>query len=98
MALALWSIMTYDNSFLRIFVNRLTKNQLVQVTWAGVAYYSCFANPLKVLLGAHHVLDSHPLLKKLVQHVGEIPSIEKYVKTRQVYQYAMCNVLNSHDC
>ncbi len=65
----------------------LTKslNQFPQVTWADIAYYACFTNPLMVFLGAHHVLDSHPLLKKLIQHVGDIPSIKKWKRDRLLH-------------
>jgi hypothetical protein len=30
------------------------------------------------------VLEDHPHLKKLIQHVGDIPTIKKYIETRPV--------------
>lgn len=48
-----------------------------------MAYYAYFTTPVMSKLGGQ-VLDKAPTLKKLVQRVGEIPQIKKYVETRPV--------------
>lgn len=53
------------------------------ITWADLAYYAYFTTPVMSKLGGQ-VLDKAPTLKKLVQRVGEIPQIKKYVETRPV--------------
>ncbi|XP_046646250.1 glutathione S-transferase 1-like [Daphnia pulicaria] len=53
------------------------------LTWADIAYYAYFTTPMMDRLGGQ-VLESHPHLKKLIQHVGDIPTIKKYIETRPV--------------
>ena len=48
-----------------------------------MAYFAYFTTPIMTKLG-ERVLDKAPALKKLVQHVGELPQIKKYVDSRPV--------------
>nr|QNM80587.1 glutathione S-transferase sigma 2 [Daphnia pulex] len=50
------------------------------ITWADLAYYSFFS-PMTERFG-DSVMDNSPHLKKLVEHVANIPQIKKYVETR----------------
>ena len=66
--------------------NEVFKSQfdfLLKVTWADLAYYAYFTTPIMERLGGR-VLQDHPNLKKLVKHVGDIPSIKKYIETRPI--------------
>jgi hypothetical protein len=52
----------------------------LQITWADLAYYSFFS-PMTERFG-DSVIENSPHLKKLVEHVANIPQIKKYVETR----------------
>ena len=51
------------------------------MTYADIAYYAYFTTPVMDKLGGG-VLKNSPHLKSLVERVGNIPNIKKYVESR----------------
>ncbi|EFX82688.1 prostaglandin D2 synthase-like protein [Daphnia pulex] len=49
------------------------------LTWADLAYYAYFTTPIMELFGGQ-VLEDHPHLRQLVKHIGDIPTIKKYIE------------------
>ena len=54
------------------------------LTWADIAYYTFFTSPIMNRLGADVLKTNAPNLQKLVETVGEVPNIKKYVEARPV--------------
>jgi len=52
------------------------------MTWADIAYYAFFTSPIMKRLGAEVLKTNAPQLNKLVENVGRVPNIQKYVKAR----------------
>lgn len=55
-----------------------------QLTWADIAYYSFFTTPVMVRVGGDERFNGAPELKRLIELVGNVPGIKKYVETRPV--------------
>ena len=59
----------------------LSENIFLQLTLADIAYYNYMSMAVELFFGESLLVDA-PMLKALVDKVGNIPNIKKYVDSR----------------